>query len=101
MAKRSSIEKNKRRERIVSLKRSKREALRNKARDLSITEDERQEARVALNKMPRDSSPVRLRNRCLLTGRSRGFMRKFKLSRLSFRELASFGMIPGVTKSSW
>lgn len=101
MAKRSSIEKNKRRERIVNLKRDKREALRNKARDLSLTEEERQEARVALNKMPRDSSPVRLRNRCLLTGRCRGYMRKFKLSRLSFRELASFGMIPGVTKSSW
>jgi small subunit ribosomal protein S14 len=101
MAKRSSIEKQKRRERTVSLKRSKREALRKKAGDMSLTEDERQEARTAINKMPRDSSPVRLRNRCLLTGRSRGFMRKFKLSRLCFRELASFGMIPGVTKSSW
>ncbi len=101
MAKRSSIEKQKRREKTVSLKRSKREALQNKAKDLSLTEEERQDARTALNKMPRDSSPVRLRNRCHLTGRARGYMRKFKVSRLCFRELASFGMIPGVTKSSW
>lgn len=101
MAKRSSIEKQKRREKIVSLKWNKREELRNKAKDMSVSEEERHAARIALNKMPRDSSAVRLRNRCQLTGRSRGFMRKFKLSRLSFRELASFGMIPGVTKSSW
>lgn len=101
MAKRSSIEKQKRRERTVNLKWEKRQGLQKQARDLSLTEEERQAARIALNKMPRDSSPVRLRNRCQLTGRCRGFMRKFKLSRLSFRELASFGAIPGVTKSSW
>ena len=101
MAKRSSIEKQKRREKTVSLKWNKRQELRKKAGDMSLTEEERHTARIALNKMPRDASPVRLRNRCQLTGRSRGFMRKFKLSRLCFRELASFGMIPGVTKSSW
>ncbi|TXI40274.1 MAG: 30S ribosomal protein S14, partial [Nitrosomonas sp.] len=54
-----------------------------------------------LNKMPRDSAPVRLRNRCQLTGRPRGNYRKFKISRLCFREMANNGLIPGVTKSSW
>lgn len=101
MAKKSSVEKQKRRERMVQLKWNKRQELREKSRDLNLAEEEREQARTALNKMPRDSSPTRLRNRCLLTGRARGYMRKFKLSRLSFRELASMGMIPGVTKSSW
>lgn len=101
MAKKSSVEKQKRRERLVQLKWNKRQELREKSRDLSLSEEEREQARVALNKMPRDSSPIRLRNRCLMTGRPRGYLRKFKLSRLTFRELASMGMIPGVTKSSW
>lgn len=101
MAKRSSIEKQKRRERTVKLKWDKRKELRAKAADLSATEEERQAARIALNKLPRDANPIRLRNRCQLTGRARGVLRKFKLSRLSFREMASMGMIPGVTKSSW
>lgn len=101
MAKKSSVEKQKRRERLVNLKWEKRQALRNKIRDMNLSEEEREQARVALNKMPRDSSPTRLRNRCKMTGRPRGYLRKFKLSRLTFRELASMGMIPGVTKSSW
>lgn len=101
MAKRSSIEKQKRRERTVKMKWDKRQDLKKKAGDMSSSEEERHAARIALNKMPRDASPVRLRNRCQLTGRARGFMRKFKLSRLCFREFALFGMIPGVTKSSW
>lgn len=101
MAKKSSVEKQKRRERTVKLKWDKRQELKNRASDIHLTEDERQEARIALNKMPRDSSPVRLRNRCQLTGRARGFLRKFKISRLCFREMASMGLIPGVTKSSW
>ena len=101
MAKKSSVEKQKRRERLVQLKWNKRQELRQKGRDINISEEEREQARIALNKMPRDSSPTRLRNRCQITGRARGFLRKFKLSRLTFRELASMGMIPGVTKSSW
>jgi small subunit ribosomal protein S14 len=101
MAKKSSVEKQKRRERMVKLKWNKRQELKKKGSDMSLSEEERQEARIALNKMPRDSSPIRLRNRCQLTGRARGFLRKFKLSRLSFRELASMGAIPGVTKASW
>lgn len=101
MAKRSSIEKEKRREKTVKLKWEKRQELKKTAADLSLTEEERQAARTALNKMPRDSSPVRLRNRCQVTGRARGFLRKFKISRLTFREMALMGFIPGVTKASW
>lgn len=101
MAKKSSIEKQKRRERLVKLKWEKRQELRAKSYDINLSDEDREQARIALNKMPRDSSPVRLRNRCQLTGRARGFLRKFKLSRLCFREMASNGLIPGVTKSSW
>lgn len=101
MAKKSSVEKQKRRERTVKLKQAKRQELKKKSMDINASEQERHDARMALNKMPRDSSPIRLRNRCQLTGRARGFLRKFRLSRLTFREMASMGIIPGVTKSSW
>ena len=101
MAKKSSVEKQKRRERLVKLKWDQRQELKKRAADLSLSDEERHHAREALNKMPRDSSPVRLRNRCQMTGRARGVLRKFKLSRLTFRELASDGYIPGITKSSW
>jgi len=101
MAKKSSVEKQKRREKLVNLNWDKRQGLRNKIYNMNLSEEEREEARIALNKMPRDSSPTRLRNRCQMTGRPRGYLRKFKLSRLTFRELASNGMVPGVTKSSW
>lgn len=101
MAKKSSIARQKRREQLVNLKWERRQSLKLRSLNPHISEEERQEARLQLNKMPRDSSPVRLRNRCQLTGRPRGVYRKFKISRLTFRELASHGMIPGVTKSSW
>jgi small subunit ribosomal protein S14 len=101
MAKKSSIEKAKHREQLVKLKKDKRQELKSKAADINASEEERHNARVALNKMPRNSSRVRLRNRCQLTGRVRGYMRKFKLSRLCFRELSLHGMIPGITKASW
>lgn len=101
MAKKSSVEKQKRREEMVKRNWDKRQDLKKKILDMDLSEEERQEARTALNKMPRDSSPIRLRNRCQLTGRPRGYLRKFKLSRLTFREMASIGLIPGVTKSSW
>lgn len=101
MAKKSSVEKQQRRERTVKLYWDRRQALKAKAADMTISEEERSEARTAINKMPRDASTVRLRNRCQLTGRVRGYLRKFKLSRLTFREMASNGLIPGVTKSSW
>jgi len=101
MAKKSSVVKQKKREELVKLKWNKRQELKKRSLDLHLSEEERHEAREALNKMPRNSCIIRLRNRCQLTGRARGYLRKFKLSRLSFRELASNGMIPGVTKSSW
>lgn len=101
MAKKSSVEKQKRRERLVKAKWEQRHALKEKAANIHLSEDERQEARIALNKMPRNSSPVRLRSRCAFTGRVRGYLRKFKMSRLTFRENALAGMIPGVTKASW
>lgn len=101
MAKKSSVEKQKRRERLVKLKWEKRQELKNKAANINLSEDERHSARIALNKMPRNSSVVRLHNRCQLTGRVRGYLRKFKVSRLCFREMALNGIIPGVTKSSW
>lgn len=101
MAKKSSIEKQKRREKMVRLKWEKRQALKKIIYDMDLSGEEREAARIALNKLPRDSSPVRLRNRCQLTGRSRGYLRKFKLSRLAFREMARAGLIPGITKASW
>jgi len=101
MAKKSSIAKQKRREKLVKLQWDKRQELKKKILDMNLSEEERMEARIKLNKMKRDTSPIRLRNRCQLTGRARGFLRKFQVSRLAFREMASHGMIPGVTKSSW
>jgi small subunit ribosomal protein S14 len=101
MATKSSIAKQKRRERLVRLKAGKRKELKEIIRDLNKSEEEKLAAQKTLNKMSRNSSAVRLRNRCQLTGRARGFLRKFKLSRLCFREMARMGMIPGVVKSSW
>lgn len=80
---------------------AKRTEYREAAVNMKLSEDERQEARTKLNKLPKNSAPTRIRNRCALTGRARGFLRKFGLSRNEFRRLASFGHIPGVTKSSW
>lgn len=101
MARKASVEKEKNRERLVKLKQAKRQDLKKRAADVSATEEERQAARTALNQLPRNSSPNRLRNRCQFTGRSRGYLRKFKMSRLCFREMALAGLIPGVTKASW
>ena len=101
MAKKSSVAKQKQRERQVHLKWNKRQELKKTAADFNLSEEERNVARMALDKMSPNSSPVRLRNRCQLTGRPRGYLRKFKLSRLCFREMASMGLIPGVTKASW
>ncbi len=101
MAKKSSIAKQKRREKLVKLKWEKRQQLKGVVINLRSTEEERMAAQAALNKLPRNSSPVRLRNRCKVTGRARGFLRKFQLSRLTFRELANTGMIPGIVKASW
>jgi small subunit ribosomal protein S14 len=101
MAKKSSVEKQKNKERLVALKKDKRAEFKKIILDMSKSDEERMQAVYALNKLPKNSSKTRLRNRCLMTGRCRGYLRKFKLSRLCFRELASSGMIPGIYKASW
>src|SRR3990167_4175792 len=101
MAKKSSVEKEKKRERLSNLKREKRESFKKIIIDMSKSDEERMKAVRDLNKLPKNSSPIRRRNRCIRTGRARGYLRKFKLSRLCFRELASSGMIPGIFKASW
>ncbi|MCP5469407.1 MAG: 30S ribosomal protein S14 [Chlamydiales bacterium] len=101
MAKKSAIAKQNRRAKLVSMNRERRDYLRKRCKDLRLSEEEREEARVALNKMRRDTSPSRLKNRCKLTGRPHAYLRKFGVSRICFRELAGMGMIPGVTKASW
>lgn len=101
MAKKSSIAKQRRREALVKRKFEKRKELKEIILDMNKSIEERLAAVDALNKMPKNSSAVRLRNRCQFTGRSRGFLRKFKLSRLCFREMAHQGLIPGIVKASW
>ncbi|RDB31602.1 30S ribosomal protein S14 [Candidatus Similichlamydia laticola] len=101
MARKAMIEKQKRRERCVAKYREKRTALLKTVKSFKTSEEEKERAREELNRLPRDSSPVRLRNRCKLTGRSRGFLRRFQVSRICLRELASGGFIPGMIKASW
>lgn len=101
MAKVSAVERNKKRKRLVEKYTAKRARLKAIACDLSLPPEERFLARLKLAKLPRNSSPVRVRNRCDLTGRPRGFYRKFRLSRIALRELAGSGQIPGMVKSSW
>src|SRR5271169_2077663 len=101
MAKTSSINKNNRRAQLVKRMAPKRARLKAVAEDRSLPPEERFAARLKLAEMPRNSSPVRVRNRCTLSGRPRGYYRKFKLSRIALRDLASSGQIPGMVKSSW
>jgi small subunit ribosomal protein S14 len=101
MAKKSSVIKNKRRAALVKRMAPKRARLKALASDRSLAPEERFAARLKLAEMPRNSAAIRIRNRCELTGRPRGTYRKFKLSRLALRELASAGQIPGMVKSSW
>lgn len=101
MAKKSSIEKNQRRSKLARRYAAKRAELKATARDRSLGPEERFQAYIKLAKLPRNSAPTRIRNRCDLTGRPRGFYRKFRLSRIALRELASIGQVPGMVKSSW
>ena len=101
MAKKSAIEKNKRRVRQSRSQTNKRQALRAIARDRDLSPEERFEAYLKLAELPRNGAKNRVRNRCELTGRPRGYYRKLKLSRIALRDLASIGQIPGMTKSSW
>ena len=101
MAKLSLINKNERRKKLVQKYASKYEKLKSIADDESKDETERLIARLKMAEIPRNANPTRVRNRCELTGRSRGVYRKFRLSRIMLRELGNKGLIPGLTKSSW
>ncbi len=101
MAKTSSIEKNKRRRKLVARYANKRAELKRVADDESLTLEERFQARLKLAALPRNSSAVRIRNRCEVTGRPRGYYRKLKMSRIALRDLTSSGLVPGMVKSSW
>ena len=101
MAKLSSINKNERRKKLVEKTAAKYAKLKEIANDESRDETERLIARLKMAELPRNGNPTRVRNRCELTGRSRAYYRKFRLSRIMLRELANKGLIPGVVKSSW
>ena len=101
MAKQSLINRNEQRKEIVKKFAAKRKALIDAANNQSLSLEDRYEARLKLQKLPRDASPVRLRNRCALTGRPRGVYRKFGLARGKLRDIAMRGEIPGVIKASW
>jgi small subunit ribosomal protein S14 len=101
MAKRSKIVRNEQRRKLIDRHRERRAELKAKIIDPSLSLREREEASERLRKLPRDSSPTRLRNRCSLSGRPRAYYRKFGLSRIALRELALRGELPGVVKSSW
>ena len=101
MPKASMINRQKKREKMVEKYKKKRQELKALANDNSLSNEERFKARLALAKLPRNSSPTRLHNRCEITGRPKGYYRKLKMSRIALRELASIGEIPGMIKSSW
>lgn len=101
MAKKSMIEREKKRERLVEKYAAKRAELKEIANDESKPMEERFKARLKLAKLPRNSAPTRLHNRCQLTGRPHAYYRKLKISRIMLRELGSNGKLPGVVKSSW
>lgn len=101
MAKKSMIEREKKRQRLVEKYAAKRAELKEIANDESKPMEERFKARLKLAKLPRNSSPTRLHNRCQLTGRPHAYYRKLKVSRIALRDLASNGQMPGMVKSSW
>jgi len=101
MAKKSAIENNHRKQRLVKKFAARRKRLLETANSESGTMEERFEARIKLSALPRNSAAVRVRNRCEVTGRPRGYYRKMKMSRIALRELGNKGLIPGLVKSSW
>ena len=101
MAKTSSIEKNNRRRKMAKRFAGKRARLKAVAYDKKLPLEERFEAQLKLAQLPRNSSARRIRNRCEVTGRSRAYYRKLKMSRIALRDLGSKGLIPGLVKSSW
>ncbi len=101
MAKKSAVERDKKRRRLVKSHAAKRARLKAIAADTSLPMEERFAARLKLAQLPRNSAPNRIRNRCGVTGRPRGYYRKLNMSRISLRDMASQGLIPGMVKSSW
>lgn len=101
MAKKCSVERDLKRRKLSASKSNKRAKLKALIKNKETSMEERFAAVLALAEMPRNSARIRIRNRCQLTGRPRSYYRKFKISRIALRELASSGELPGVTKSSW
>lgn len=101
MAKKSMIARENKRAKLVAKYAEKRMALKAKVSDVNASDEERWEAGLALQQLPRDSSPSRQQNRCRITGRPHGYLRKFGLSRIKVREHAMKGEIPGLKKASW
>ena len=101
MAKQSLVRRNLKRKNLSQLKKVKRTKLIEAAKDISLPFEERLVAQIKVSELPREASKSRIRHRCSLTGRPRGNFRKFGLSRIALRELASWGQVPGLVKSSW
>lgn len=101
MARKAMIEKEKRRKAAVERGFAKRQELKKIIKSWTVSEEEKTAAMHKLTSLPRDTARIRLRNRCQLTGRPRGYYRKFGVSRLAFRELSLAGLIPGMVKASW
>ena len=101
MAKKSAVARNEKRKKLAARYADKRAALLAIAKDESLTNEERFKARLKLSELPRNSAKNRVRNRCGVTGRPRGYYRKLNMSRISLRDLASHGKTPGMVKSSW
>lgn len=101
MAKTSSIEKNNKRAKLAKQYAEKRTALKAAVKDQNLSMEERFKATLKLAELPRNSAKVRVRNRCEVSGRPRGYYRKLKMSRIALRQLGNLGQIPGLVKSSW
>lgn len=101
MAKTSSIEKNNKRAALAKQYATKRAALKATVKDQTVSIEERFKASLKLAELPRNSAKVRIRNRCEVSGRPRGYYRKLKMSRIALRQLGNLGQIPGLVKSSW
>ena len=101
MAKTSSIEKNNRRRQLAKQFAARRAKLKALTKDQSVPMEERFAAQLKLAQLPRNSSPTRIRNRCEVSGRPRGYYRKLRMSRIALRELGNLGQVPGMVKSSW
>ena len=101
MAKQSQINRNKKREKLVAQYAERRKALKATTENMKVPAEERFAAQLKLAALPRNSSKTRVHHRCELSGRSKGYYRKVKLSRIALRSLSNFGQIPGMTKASW